>query len=81
MNLMQDPPRFQVDTGPLILPDFSAVVAHKIECFALAHVVYHGLDKAEFILRMPIPNDSPAAITDYSVVQIIPAQHEILASK
>ena len=82
MNLMQDPPRFQVDTGPLILPDFNATVTHPIECFEMAHVVYHGLDKAEFILRKPVPGDNPAtATTDYSVVQIIPAQHEILASQ
>lgn len=77
MNLMQDPPRFQVDTGPLILPDFQASVDHTIECFEMAHVVYHGFDKAEFILRKPAP-DSTA--TDYSVVQIAAARNEILAS-
>jgi hypothetical protein len=86
MNLMQEPPRFQVDTGPLILPDFTATVTnHSIECFEMAHVVYHTLDKAEFILRKPIPSDDSrslsAATTDYSVVQIKAAQHGILASK
>jgi hypothetical protein len=85
MNVMQGPPCFQVDAGPLILPDFSATVTHPIECFEMAYVVYHTPDKAEFILRKPVPTaagDTPAAVnTDYSVVQIMPARNEILASK
>lgn len=84
MNLTQDPPRFQVDTGPLILPDLQTPVLHTIECFDLAHVVYHTFDKAEFILRKPTPSqvggNPGAATTDYSVVQIMSARHEILAS-
>lgn len=84
MNVMQDPPCFQVDTGPLILPDFSATVARPIECFDVAHIVYHTRDKAEFILRKPIPLDAgdsaTVTTTDYSVVQVMAARHEILAS-
>jgi hypothetical protein len=75
MNLMQNPARFQVDTGPLILPDFAAPVAHAIEQFEVAHVVYHTFDKAEFIMRKPVPLAEPT--TDYSVVQIVPANHEL----
>ena len=75
MNLMQQPPRFQVDTGPLLLPDFNRPAAHLIEHFELAHVVYHTLDQAEFILRKPVALAEPS--TDYSEVQIHPAQHEI----
>lgn len=75
MNLMQEPPRFQVDTGPLILPDFTKTVEHPIEAFEMAHVVYHTVDKAEFILRKPVPLAEPT--TDYSEVQIQPAQHEL----
>ncbi|MEZ4726027.1 MAG: hypothetical protein R3E79_02710 [Caldilineaceae bacterium] len=78
MNVMAEPPRFQVDTGPLLLPDFAAAVTHPIESFEMAHVVYNGMDKAEFILRKPTP-DSTA--TDYSTVQIVPARHELLASQ
>jgi hypothetical protein len=84
MNLRQEPPSFQVDSGPLILPDFKASVPRAIECFEMAYVVYHTLDKAEFILRKPVANSAGgnpgAATTDYSVVQIMPARHEILAS-
>jgi hypothetical protein len=84
MNVMQAPPRFQVDTGPLILPDFAAAVTHPIECFEMAHVVYHGMDKAEFILRKPVAGNVggnlAAATTDYSAIQIMAARNEILAS-
>jgi hypothetical protein len=79
MNLMQNPARFQVDTGPLILPDFAAPVAHAIEQFEVAHVVYHTFDKAEFIMRKPVPLAEPT--TDYSVVQIVPAHHELWCAK
>jgi hypothetical protein len=75
MNLMQEPPAFQVDTGPLIVPNFAASPAHPIEQFELAHVVYHSFDKAEFILRKPVPLPEPT--TDYSVVEVTPAQNEI----
>ena len=77
MNVMLEPPRFQVDTGPLILPDFNATVTHPIEAFQMAHVVYNVMDKAEFILRQPAPG---TATTDYATVQIMAARHEILAS-
>lgn len=83
MNLMQEPSRFQVDTGPLILPDFQANKARFIECFEMAYVVYHTWDKAEFILRKPVSSvdggDPGAITTDYSLVQIVPARHTILA--
>jgi hypothetical protein len=79
MNVMQGPPCFQVDAGPVILPDFSAMVDHPIECFEMAYVVYHTRDKAEFILRKPVPTESDH--TDYSLVQIMAARNEILASK
>lgn len=77
MNVMRDPPRFQVDTGPLILPDFKATVPHAIEAFEMAHVVYNGMDKAEFILRKPAPD---TVTTDYAAVQIVAARNEIFAS-
>ena len=81
MNLMKDPPRFQVDTGPLILPDFASGAPHAVERFDLAHVVYNAFDKAEFILRRPTPiaeGASPtASTTDYSLVQVLPARNDL----
>jgi hypothetical protein len=85
MNVMQGPSCFQVDTGPLILPDFGNIMTHPIECFELAHVVYHQRDTAEFILRKPVSPDANqgavSANTDYSVVKILNARNELVASK
>jgi hypothetical protein len=82
MNVHREPWRFQVDTGPLILPSFASTAGRLIEQFDLAHAVYHGFDRAEFIRRKPValrPDDSsPARTTDYSQVEIVAARNEIL---
>ncbi|MGH2459415.1 MAG: hypothetical protein ACRDIY_11170 [Chloroflexota bacterium] len=81
MNVLTDPPRFQVDTGPLVWPDFASTVAQPIERFEVAHLLYNCFDKAEFILRKPTPvpdADRPGAMTtDYSVLEIGPAVNSI----
>ena len=84
MNVLQLPFRFQVDTGPLIVPNWTATATHRIECFDIAHVVYHTFEKAEFILRRPVPvgdgDDPTLATTDYSIVRIMAAHNTILAA-
>jgi hypothetical protein len=84
MNVLREPPRFQVDTGPLILPEFSSTAERLIERFAMAYVVYNRLDRAEFIRRVPTPvgtGDPPLArATDYSLVEIVDARNEILVA-
>jgi hypothetical protein len=82
--VLREPPRFQVDTGPLILPDFASTAEHPIERFDLAYVVYNGFDRAEFIRRKPIAiiDGEPrlAQTTDYSRVEIVAARNEILCA-
>ena len=84
MNVIREPQRFQVDTGPLILPNFSATTEHPVEMFDIAHVVYNVFDKAEFILRRPTPileGDKPLyKTTDYSVVQVLAARNDIFCA-
>jgi hypothetical protein len=84
MNVLREPPSFQVDTGPLILPAFGSTAERRIELFEMAHVVYNSFDRAEFILRTPValPDlDRPLArATDYSVVQEVVARNEILCA-
>ncbi|MAG36525.1 MAG: hypothetical protein CL878_09830 [Dehalococcoidia bacterium] len=83
MNVLPDPPQFQVDTGPLIVPDFGSTAEHLIECLQMAYVVYQDFAQAEFILRQPVvvPSaEQPATeTTDYSVIQTVPARNAILA--
>ncbi|MGH2561718.1 MAG: hypothetical protein ACRDJH_21845 [Thermomicrobiales bacterium] len=80
-NVTEDPPQFQVDTGPLIVPDFSSSAAHPIQRFDVAHVVYHQFDQAEFVLRRPGAvgerEGTPVSVTDYTVVQAVAARNEL----
>ena len=55
MNYHPERKRFQVDTGPVMWPEFSAIGAHWIECLRMSHVIYNRFDRAEFILRRPTP--------------------------
>jgi len=64
INILRDPPRFQVDTGPLLWPDLASSAPHPIERFEVAYVAYCTFDRAEFILRRPTPipgADHPSA--------------------
>lgn len=82
MNVLREPARFQVDTGPLILPDFTSTAEQQIERLELAYVVYNDFDRAEFIRRKPVAIPSVesglARTTDYSLVEIVAARNEIL---
>ena len=80
MNARKSPPRFQVDTGPLIVPDFESTAERDIERFELAYVGYNVFDKAEFMLRRPKEIAAGVRVTDYSTVAIFPAHNEILVA-
>jgi hypothetical protein len=80
MNVARHPDRFQVDTGPLLVPDFASSAARPIERLEVAHVVYNRLDRAEFIRRRPTPigdGGAPPSTTDYSDVWSSPARNTI----
>lgn len=80
MNFLRRPPRFQVDTGPIIVPDTSSTASRAIERFAMAYLVYNTFDQAEFILRRPVAighGPAQAMTTDYSTVVHVPAQHRL----
>jgi len=82
MNVLPEPPRFQVDTGPLIRPDFASPAERPIERLAMAYVAYNRFDRAEFIWREPTAlsagDGAPARTTDYSRVEIVPALNQIV---
>jgi hypothetical protein len=87
MNVLRAQPRFQVDTSPLLLPEFASDAPREIERFAVAYVVYHRLDQAEFIVRTAVAvggvteGGPPAAfVTDYSAVRVLPARNEIVCA-
>ena len=85
MNVLREPPRFQVDTGPLIVPAFASTAERRIERFELAYVVFNSFDRAEFILRTPVALADGALplarTTDYSVIKMVAARNEIVCAE
>ena len=53
MNFVKDKNRFQVDTGPVLFPDFDMNSINDIEKFQLAFVCYNNREIAEFVSRVP----------------------------
>ena len=81
-GIPRDPPQFQVDTGPIIFPDFTKDTDKAIELFEVAYVVYNLFDEAYFTLRKPLAareGDDPAHhVTDYSEIRVLPVQNQVL---
>ena len=84
MNFHPERKRFQVDTGPLPLPDFTSDAEEQIEWFSLAHVVYNTFDRAEFIIRQPTPvhkdGQEVCSVIHYSGIKVHEARNTILCS-
>ncbi len=83
MNVLKVPMRFQVDTGPLIVPDFDSPAERQVERFDIAYIAFNQFQGGEFILRRPwavVDGDRPLySVTDYSVVKVYSGRNEILA--
>ena len=82
MNFRPETPSFQVDTGPLVLPDFSSSEESMIDRLVMAHVAFNRFDRAEFIIRLPTPidesrPDGPRTL-HYAEVREYPATNQIL---
>lgn len=84
MNVIKSPVRYQVDTGALIVPDFSTIAEFQVEHFDVAHVVYNKPDKDEFILRKPRDitrkDGSVWTINDYSERKVYSGQNRLFAA-
>lgn len=84
MNIQTERQRFQVDTGPLIVPDLAAGEEHWMDLFSIAHIIYNTFDRAEFICRRPTPIEvdgrEVASVQHYSDVRVYPARHILLAA-
>ena len=77
---------FQVDTGPLLVPDFTSKAKSAINRLEMAHVAYNRLDKAEFILRRPTPiadkeGKELVQVLHYSEVREYPARNLLLTGE
>jgi hypothetical protein len=85
MNFMPKTNSFQVDTGPILLPDYESKADRPINRLEMAYVAYNRLDRAEFILRRPTPiNDEQGKqvcqVLHYSKVREDKARNVLLAA-
>ena len=55
MNMGTDGKRWQVDTGPVVLPDLKAAPEQWSETLRLAFVAYNTSDWADYIIEAPPP--------------------------
>jgi hypothetical protein len=54
MNARHEHDSWQVDTGPMLLPDFSIDHELEVSIFRQAYVVYNRWDYAEYAMRLPV---------------------------
>ena len=71
---------FQVDTGPVIVPDFSRQAEQEIELFEVAFVAFSRFDRAEFIVQRPTPvgGERGALVGHYSHIRKLPVRNEVM---
>ena len=76
---------YQVDTGPILLPDFEAKKERLVECFQLAFVAYNKADEAYFVIQEPIPADAARPdgpkVSHYSRVIRMDSKNSLIALK
>jgi len=85
MNFRPESASFQVDTGPLLVPDLNSKASKAIDRLEIAHVCYNRLDRAEFILRRPVrvgeSGAGPIRVLDYSEPREYPARNELFSEQ
>lgn len=80
MNVRESDQRFQVDTGPILVPDWQSGAAAAAERFRLAFVCYNRFEGVEFVFRQPTPvGDGATRAMHYSQIEAAEARHEIYA--
>ncbi|MBG88533.1 MAG: hypothetical protein CMO80_16755 [Verrucomicrobiales bacterium] len=85
MNFMPKTNSFQVDTGPILVPDHESKADEPINRLEMAYVAYNRLDRAEFILRRPTPINNEEGqplceVLHYSKVREEKARNVLLAA-
>lgn len=86
MNFRPENSSFQVDTGPLLVPDFTSAETKPIDRLEMAHIAYNRLDRAEFILRRPTAISGEASpdalrVLHYSELVAVEATTRILTGE
>ena len=83
MNLGADGTRWQVDTGPVVLPDLKAAPEQWSATLRLAFVAYNSADWADFVVEAPTPlrvaDVEVAKVHHYSEIVHAVTRNQVLA--
>lgn len=82
MNTRRGPGIYQVDTGPVVLPDLSRRPGRSVDALRLAFVAFNVPGFADFIVEVPTPTgESPEAaeVLHYSERITLPATNRLYA--
>lgn len=83
MNIRDEVPTYQVDTGPIALPDLSKRYDRPADCLALAFVALNTFDFADFVIEDETPiienGKEIARVHHYSRRQSLPSENRLFA--
>ena len=85
VNVQHDQPNWQIDTGPILVPDLEARAELFVDRLEMAYIVFNRWDRAEVLERRPTPV-TPAGVrgpqtTHYSAVRRLAVRHEVFAGR
>ncbi len=83
MNVNPSTHMYQVDTGPMLYPDFASAAERRIEWLLPAFVAYNRADRAEFVMQAPTPvpegGEELLKVMHYSRIETHDARNSIFA--
>jgi len=81
MNVNDQAFMYQVDTGPILLPNFESKKERMIERFDLAYIAYNQMNEAYFVILEPTPikENSSDMVSHYSRVIRLNANNFVLS--
>lgn len=83
MNISHPKKMYQVDTGPVALPDLSMNYEIQIDCLSLAFIAFNKPHFADFVIESPTPiiegGNDVATVYHYSKIVSMTAENTIFA--
>jgi hypothetical protein len=81
MNVNDIDNMYQIDTGPILLPDFLSNKERMVERFKLAYVAFNKSDDAYFVIQEPTPvtQESKEKVSYYSYVVKLNTKNMVIA--
>ena len=83
MNISHVKKMYQVDNGPVALPDLSKRYEPQIDSVSLAFIAFYDLNTADFVVEAPTPvkvnGQEVVKVNHYSKLLRFPAKNKILA--